>query len=206
MSELITFNTEELTNKTLSQTIQKTKEVETFNLVDENNPILKEQLPEFVFGNSTVDPNYFASTLVETCKKFGGFGLAANQCGFRHRVFVMGGGDDFIACFNPSILEQSSEESLVAEGCLSFPMMALKISRPKSIVVEYYDWNGERHETKFDGLTAHVFQHELDHLNGICYTERAKPMALKMGMKKRKKFNNLVERYEVAQKRLNKII
>ena len=186
--------------------VEKTKEIETFNLVDENDPVLKERIPEFDFVNRSVDPNSFASTLVETCRKHGGFGLAANQCGFKQRVFVMGTGDDFIACFNPTIIAETLEKSIVAEGCLSFPMLALKISRPASIQVEYYDWNGEKHEATFEGLTSHIFQHELDHLNGICYTERSKPMALKMGLKKRGKFHKLVERYETAQKKLNKII
>ena len=201
MSDVITFNTESSVKDGFVN-----KPIELFSLVDENNPILREKIPDFVFGNSTVDPNEFASTLVETCKSKGGFGLAANQCGFSHRVFVMGSGDDFIACFNPSILEQTKEESLVAEGCLSFPMLALKVSRPKSIVVEYYDFNGEKHQAKFDGLTSHIFQHELDHLNGICYTDRSKPMALKMGYKKREKFNKLIDRYETAQKKLKNII
>ena len=190
----------------LAKTIEKSKEVETFKLVDENDPILKERIPEFDFVNRSIDPNSFASTLVETCRKHGGFGLAANQCGFKPRVFVMGAGDDFIACFNPVIIAETLEKSIVAEGCLSFPMLALKISRPASIQVEYYDWNGEKHEATFEGLTSHIFQHELDHLNGICYTERSKPMALKMGLKKRGKFHKLVERYETAQKKLNKII
>ena len=200
MSEYITFNTEDSIKG-----VTPVKEVQTFNLVKEDDPILRERMPEFDFNDKTFDANVFASTLVETCKKLGGFGLAANQCGFNHRVFVMGAGEEYIACYNPSILEETSEQSLVTEGCLSFPMLAMKISRPKSIVVEYYDFNGERHETKFDGLSSHIFQHELDHLNGICYTERAKPMALKMGLKKRGKFNKLMDRFENAQKKIKSI-
>ena len=74
------------------------------------------------------------------------------------------------------------------EGCLSFPLLQLNITRPKTITVEYQDWNGEKHTTKFDGMTARIFLHELDHMNGIVYTTRCKPLALKSGLKKVEKF------------------
>lgn len=200
MSEVITFNTETaVVGGSYGQTI------DIFSLVGENDPILRQKTVEFDFGNPPVDPNLFASQLVETCRQKGGFGLSANQCGFEHRVFVMGAEDEYIACYNPSIIAETSERSLVAEGCLSFPLLALKISRPKGIVVEYYDFNGNKHEATFEGMTSHVFQHELDHLNGICYTERCKPMSLKVGLKKRGKFNKMVERYNLAQKVLKTV-
>jgi len=198
MSEIIKFNTEEA-----AKGLGYAKEVPTFNLVDENDPILRQVLPDFNFDNPPVNPNEFASTLVETCKKKNGFGLSANQCGFEHRVFVMGGEDEFVAFFNPKILSHSDDEVLMTEGCLSFPMLGLKISRPSEVYVEYYDFTGNKKEAKFTGLSARIFQHELDHLNGLCYTERSKPMALKMGMKKRGKFNKLVQRYETAQKKID---
>ena len=179
--------------------------LETFFLVDESDPILKQKTEDFDFENPAIDPNEFASSLVETCREHNGFGLAANQCGFSHRVFVMGSGDQYISCFNPKILESSADNSLMVEGCLSFPALALNVSRPQKILVEYQDFVGEKHTATFEGLTAHIFQHELDHLNGICYTDRAKPMALKMGMKKRGKFNKLLNRYNLAKKVLDTV-
>ena len=200
MSDIITFNTEEAA--TGKGYVEKPK---TFKLVSENDPILKEIIPDFDFGNSTVNANEFASSLVETCREHNGFGLSANQCGFKHRVFVMGSGDEFVAFFNPKIISRSEDETLLTEGCLSFPMLAMKISRPSTIDVTYQDFNGVEHDATFSGLSSHVFQHELDHLNGICYTMRAKPMSLKTGLKKRGKFNKLVERYNMAQKVINKV-
>ena len=85
MSEVITFNTEEAAKVTATPV-----EVKTFKLVSEDDPILREVLPEFDFANPSINPNEFASTLVETCKKHDGYGLSANQCGFKHRVFVVG--------------------------------------------------------------------------------------------------------------------
>lgn len=200
MSDVITFDTVDAVKE--SVTLQRP---ETFKLVPESDPILRETIEEFDFNDPVVDPNSFASSLVETCREFNGYGLSANQCGFRYRVFVMGSGDEYVAFFNPKIISVSSEESHMTEGCLSFPMLALKINRPKFIEVEYQDYTGKSHTTYFDGLSSHIFQHELDHLNGVCYTDRAKPMALKMGIKKRGKFNKLVDRYNLAQKVLNKV-
>lgn len=177
--DIILYNTEDKVK--VEPTIQ------TFNLVPPDVPEMSMVLPEFDFQNPPVNPNEFASTLVETCKKNKGLGLSANQCGYPYRVFVMGAEDNFIACFNPKVILAEDEEHL-SEGCLSFPLLTLKITRPKKITVEYQDWNGEKHTATYDGLTARVFLHELDHMNGIVYTSRAKPLALKSGLKKVEKF------------------
>ena len=179
MSEIFKYNTEELIQP-------QQQEIPVFDLVPENSPALKQVLPEFDFTNPPVSPNEFASKLVETCKHHRGYGLSANQCGFTHRVFVMGTGDDYVAFFNPKIIE-SIGESHIVEACLSFPLLGLRITRPKEIVVEYQDFLGVKHTTRFDGISARCFLHELDHMNGIVYTERAKPLALKFGSDKRQK-------------------
>jgi len=183
MSEIIKFNTEELAKVNPTPPVQ----VKVFDLVGKDNPILKEILPEFNFDQPGVDPNEFASSLVETCKLHRGIGLSANQCGFRHRVFVMGANDDYVAFFNPKILGKSENETHMIEGCLSFPFLGLKITRPESIHVEYQDFNGVKHEQTFYGLSARVFQHEYDHLEGLIFLNRVKPLALQMGLKKQNK-------------------
>lgn len=189
MSEVIKFNTEELAKvNPVPQT-----QVPIFDLVAEDHPILKEDLPLFDFSNPPVNPNAFASTLVETCKALKGIGLSANQCGFAHRVFVMGAEDKYVAFFNPSIVQSSEEEVHMLEGCLSFPLLGLRITRPKEIVVEYQDFNGVVRQATYQGLTARCFQHELDHMNGVVYTQRAKPMALKSGEIKRKKLTKKIK-------------
>ena len=161
-------------------------EIETFDLVDGSHPALHKVLPEFDFENATINPNDFASSLVETCKSQNGLGLSANQCGFEHRVFVMGANDDFIACYHPKINELEGETHM-EEGCLSFPLLMLRITRPKKIKVEYQDFTGEKREATFDGISARCFLHELDHMNGIVYTSRVKPLALQFALKKLEK-------------------
>jgi len=174
-----------------SESIQPQKKEEPklpiFNLVSEDHPVLKKVLPEFDFNNPAVDPNEFASSLVETCKLHNGNGLSANQVGIKARVFVMGQGNEYIACFNPTIIAASSEEVHMVEGCLSFPMLALRITRPAGVVVDYQDYNGEHHQANFVGISARCFLHELDHMNGIMYTSRVKPLALQFGLKKLEK-------------------
>jgi peptide deformylase len=99
----------------------------------------------------------------------------------------MGAGEEYIACFNPKVISSEGEAHL-AELCASFPLLQLRITRAKSIKVEYQDWTGKTHTTTFDGISARIFLHELDHMNGMVYTDKAKPLALKSGLKKVEKF------------------
>jgi peptide deformylase len=189
MSDIITFDTDSWRKDIKVPTMSVTPKVSTFKLVSENDPILKEVIPEFDFDNPPVDPNAFASSLVETCIKHEGFGLSANQCGFRHRVFVVGAGEEYVAFYNPKIVSSSGSTKL-PEGCLSFKNLYLEVERPESIEVEYQDFTGTHKTAKFSGLTARCFQHELDHLNGVCYTKHVGPVALKMANKRRIKFTH----------------
>ena len=181
MSDVIKFNTEESLQPVQ---IEKPK---TFDLVPETHPILREVMPEFDFANPPVNPNEFASTMVETCKLHRGIGLSANQCGFKYRMFVMGAENNYVAFFNPSIVLKSHKEVHMMEGCLSFPFLGLRITRPEEIAVTYQDFNGEWKEATFTGMSARCFLHELDHLNGMVYTDKVKPLALQQGIKKRNK-------------------
>ena len=128
MSEVITFNTEDSVRKS-----EATYSPAIFlELVPENDPILKQVMPHFDFSNPPTDPLQLASNLVDTCMKRNGFGLSANQCCLEYRVFVMGSEKEYVAMFNPELIESSKEQVLDVEGCLSFPLLALKIKRPKS--------------------------------------------------------------------------
>ena len=169
----------------------KPQQATVFNLVPETDSILKEVMPEFDFNNKETTAIGLASALVETCKKHKGYGLSANQCGFKYRVFVMGHGEEYVAFFNPKIIDTRGEVHM-AEGCLSFPFLGLHITRPAEIDVEYQDYNGVVRYQTFTGISARCFQHELDHLNGIVYTEKVKPMALQTGIKKRNKLMKLM--------------
>ena len=191
MSDVFRINTEEI----VTENLQPKVKIPTFELVSEDDPILREVMPEFNFDYLLVNPAEFASSLVETCKKNQGIGLSASQCGFRHRVFVMGAGDDYVAHFNPKLLSHS-EESHMIEACLSFPLLGLRITRPSVIEVEYEDFTGARRTAKYAGISARCFLHELDHMNGIVYTDRVKPLALKSGLDKRDKVIKKMAQYQ----------
>jgi peptide deformylase len=186
--DIIRFNTEDAL-KMEPVVPQKTI---IYKLVDEKDPILNEVLPEFDFKNPVINPIELASGLADTCRHYKGYGLSANQCGFKHRVFVMGANEEYVAFFNPKVISTSNEVHM-AEGCLSFPFLGLYITRPAEIEVEYQDYNGVIKKQKFTGISARCFQHELDHMNGIVYTQRVKPMALQTGMKKRNKLMKMLK-------------
>jgi peptide deformylase len=121
-----------------------------------------------------------------------GVGLAANQVGLNARLFVMG--TDNIEGFitpqifiNPHITKASTERQLDKEGCLSFPGLWLKVERPTWIEAIYQDTKGNWHEIRAEGYMAKAFQHEYDHLAGICFTDRVGRLKLEMAVKKMRK-------------------
>jgi len=121
-----------------------------------------------------------------------GIGLAANQIGLNVRVFVMGSHNipDFpapFAVFNPVIIESSEEQVLDQEGCLSYPDLYLQVKRPAWVVAQYQDSRGNHNEIRVDGYLAKCFQHELDHLNGVCFVDKVSSMKLNLAMKKLRK-------------------
>lgn len=170
------------------------EKIKIFELVEETHSALRKVLPEFNFKNPPVNPNSFASSLVETCKANYGLGLSANQCGFEYRVFVMGSDDNYVAFFNPKIISVSEETARTEEGCLSFKGLFLNIERPKEVHVEYQDFNGIKREAKFTGLTARCFQHELDHMNGITYHSHVGNVSMKLADKRRQKYLKLLSK------------
>ncbi|CAB4142712.1 Def N-formylmethionyl-tRNA deformylase [uncultured Caudovirales phage] len=159
-------------------------------LIDCNDPLLKQEMEPFDFSNPPVNPLDLVTDLAETMLANNGIGLSANQCGLPYRVFVMLG-HELIPCFNPRIVDMSEETIVLEEGCLSYPDLYVKVKRPRRIKVRYAEPNGNIVTQTFDGMTARVFQHELDHLNGINYQQRANRYHLQQARKKKKPKNNL---------------
>ncbi len=138
------------------------------------------------------DAEALEKSMIEFMVANKGIGLAANQIGLTKRVFVMGsenieGFPKPFAVFNPIIKEASSTLVLDDEGCLSYPGLFLKVKRPEWIIAEYQDSKGNLNEIKIDGYLSKCFQHELDHLNGICFVDRVSQMKLQLAMKKLRK-------------------
>ena len=138
------------------------------------------------------DAKLLESDMIDFMLKNNGIGLAANQIGMAKQVFVMGSHniDGFpapFAVFNPRIIEASNELVLDREGCLSYPNLFLTVKRPSWIVAEYQDSDGNLKEIKVDGYLSKCFQHEYDHLNGVCFVDKVSQMKLNLAMKKIRK-------------------
>ena len=106
----------------------------------------------------------------ETLEDSGGVGLAAPQIGILRRVVLVDNGEEVLELVNPSLLETDGEQ-IGAEGCLSVPGKYGLVKRPYYAKVRAQDRNGNWFETDGEELTARCFCHELDHLDGIIYTE-----------------------------------
>ena len=173
----------------------------TYELIDPNEPILQEVLPDITFEELKekfgLEPKELFDNLGEAMTKYKGIGLSANQCGLPIRAFVMMTDLDKKAAtifFNPKITNTSEETELFVEGCLTYPNLFLNIRRPKQISFEFMDVNGEQRQAQFSGITARIFQHEYDHLQGINFTDRVSKLRLDMAKKKQKK---LFKKYKV---------
>lgn len=163
-------------------------------LVPDDHPILRTKMEDFDFVNPPTDPIQLAKDLTESMIANNGLGLSANQIGLPYRVFAINGNPVYV-CFNPRIVDQTNSNIvLMDEGCLSFPNLFLKIKRPRIIKVRFTKPNGETETLKFDGMTARCFQHELDHLNGIVYTDKVSTYHLNKGMNDRKKLQRAQKR------------
>jgi peptide deformylase len=171
-----------------------------YNLVPCDDPILFKPTVNFDFTvEFPIHPIELANNLIETMTHYKGLGLSANQCGLPYRVFVMWSSEP-IACFNPRVVDSSEKIVSLEEGCLSFPELVIPIKRAQSVKVRFQDFKGETHTEVFRGMTARVFQHELDHLNGIDYTKRANDFHLKRAKNKQKIANRMKKRFGMVAK------
>ena len=103
-----------------------------------------------------------------------GIGLAAPQVGIQRQIFVWDMDDEPMVILNPTIAE-SDGEWVYDEGCLSIPGLYVEMTRPKTVLMKGIDMNGNEISLEADELEARLFQHELDHLNGVLMFERMTP-------------------------------
>ena len=170
-----------------------------YQLVEEASKVLRQPPLEFDFENPTHDPKEVEQKLAEAMEKFGGIGLSANQVGLDVRMFVMRTQDGIQAFFNPELTRISQETDLLKEGCLSFPDIYLMIKRSKVVEMKYFDADGKEHITTLEGLGARCVQHEIDHLNGIVFLQRASKLKLERALKSRPKERRKRLEYEKRQ-------
>ena len=124
------------------------------------------------------------SDMVDTLKAAKGLGLAASQVGEARRLFIVDlSAVDINASLqvfiNPEIVETEGDIEM-EEGCLSFPDLYLKVTRPERVRVRAYDLDGNQFELEADGMTARAILHEYDHTQGKLFIDRLTPLGRTM--------------------------
>jgi len=141
------------------------------------NPILRRKAHKVTdFGK---DFRLLVDNMVETMRDAPGVGLAAPQVAVSLQLIVVEYGDDddekvpkkLFVMANPEIVEKSEEKVLGIEGCLSVPGLIGEVERHESITVKGQNRHGQPMKVKAKGWLARIFQHEIDHLNGIVFTD-----------------------------------
>ena len=138
-------------------------------LTDENPALKKHCRPVTSFDARLAD---LLDDMKETMIQANGVGLAAPQVGILRRVVVVDTGEEVLELVNPRILETSGEQDGL-EGCLSVPGKYGLVKRPNYVRLEAQDRNGDWYEYEGEELIARCFCHELEHLEGHLYTEKA---------------------------------
>ena len=152
------------------------------------------------------DRKELTKKMYELMAKYGGIGLSANQIGLPFNMFVLGDHPSLengmkLTCFNPMIISSSKEEVVMEEGCLTFPFVFLKITRPRKVVVKYTDENDELKEGQLDGMMSRIFQHEYEHMLGRTFVENASKLKLDRAYKKAEKLMNIVQKKKNAERK-----
>jgi len=149
------------------------------NIVIVPNPVLRKKAHRVdEFGT---DLQELIDDMVETMREAPGVGLAAPQVNVSQRVIVVEFGDEedetvpskLYAVVNPEIVKPSRETVFGIEGCLSIPGLVGEVERAESVTIKGFSRYGQPTKIKARGWLARIFQHEVDHLNGVLFTDRA---------------------------------
>ncbi len=139
-------------------------------VVQTGDPVLREKCTEVKTFNGELWR--LLDDMKETVRAEEGAGLAAPQIGIAKRVVVIDVEEGFFELVNPVIVAVKGEQT-GAEGCLSVKGKQGTVTRPYKVRAEYRDRNGKKHKLTAEGFFARAVCHELDHLDGILYTDRA---------------------------------
>lgn len=150
------------------------------NILTEENPALRKVCRPYTDFNDRL--HELLDDMKETLSQANGVGLAAPQVGILRRACIVmetnvpeGESEYFIELVNPEIIERNGEQE-GGEGCLSLPEQYGIVKRPNHVKVRAQDRNGNFFEVEGDGLTARCFCHEIDHLDGVLFTDRVSRM------------------------------
>lgn len=147
-------------------------------------PVLRKECAEV--AKDYPELKQLIADMFETLTQADGCGLAAPQIGKSLRLFVVDGtelAEDYPECasfkkafINPEILEESEDDIVYSEGCLSLPGISENVIRPVKVKIHYFDEDFREHEEWLDGFSSRIFQHEYDHIEGNVFTDRISPI------------------------------
>ena len=139
----------------------------SLKLVDKSSEVLR-QVAGPVLENELDQIKEFTREMTEIMLQSKGIGLAAPQVGIAKKFFIWGTKEDIKTVINPEITSTGGQNIPMIEGCLSFPGEHYVVSRPDKIMISYYDINWDKKTEELAGFLSRVYQHETDHLNGVC--------------------------------------
>ncbi len=139
-------------------------------VVQKDDPVLRQKCEEVKAFNAEL--HNLLTDLKETVRAESGAGLAAPQIGLALRVVVIDVDEGYFEMINPVIVSQKGEQ-VGPEGCLSVKGVQGTVRRPLKVKAEYRDRNGKKHKITAEGFFARAVCHELDHLDGVLYIDKA---------------------------------
>lgn len=144
-------------------------------IITEPNPILRKQSKEISDNKiSSLRFRELCLDMIETMVKKDGVGLSAPQVGKNVRLIVVNTKEGPICIINPKISKKSWFKEWGEEGCLSVPDVFGQVKRHRKILYHYYNKKGNKIEKDAKGFLARIIQHEIDHLDGILFIDKAK--------------------------------
>jgi len=141
-----------------------------YQIVKKGDEVLRQKAKEVKEVNDSI--RRLLDNMRDTMYDANGAGLAAPQIGISKRVIVVDPGDELLELVNPEIISGEGEETDL-EGCLSIPGYTGEVTRMFKVTVKALDRQGQKVELTREGLAARALQHEIDHLDGILFIDKA---------------------------------
>ena len=145
------------------------------------DPVLKTRAaPVETFDDALA---HLAQEMLTTMREHEGVGLAANQVGRLRRILVAATEDEEYVIVNPQLEEVAETTEKAVEGCLSIPDIQVEVERPTAVTLTGQDATGAPLRIEASGLIARIFQHEIDHLDGVLILDRTDRASRKAAMR-----------------------
>lgn len=145
--------------------------MDSFSIRLYGDPVLRKKAEPVTKIDATL--RRLLRSMAQTMYDADGVGLAAPQVGVLQRVVVIDVGEGLLELINPEIITSEDDKELGVEGCLSLPGLVGDIYRSQKVTVRAFNVQGKEFKIEGEGLLARALQHELDHLDGVLFIDKA---------------------------------